>query len=91
MTLPRNAFTRPGYSFNGWSQSSSASKGSYAEGDAVKNLTSTQGTTVTLYAAWQPLPVTVRLHLNYAGAEDITRTGAVGSNYNYILTDAGTT
>lgn len=91
VTLPRNAFTRPGYSFNGWSQSSSASKGSYAEGDAVKNLTSTQGTTVTLYAAWQPLPVTVRLHLNYAGAEDITRTGAVGSNYNYILTDAGTT
>lgn len=52
VTLPRNAFTRPGYSFNGWSQSSSASKGSYAEGDAVKNLTSTQGTTVTLYAAW---------------------------------------
>ena len=91
VTLPRNAFTRPGYSFNGWSQSSSASKGSYAEGDAVKNLTSTQGTNVTLYAAWQPLPVTVRLHLNYAGAEDITRTGAVGSNYNYILTDAGTT
>lgn len=91
VTLPRNAFTRPGYSFNGWSQSSSASKGSYAEGDAVKNLTSTQGTTVTLYAAWQPLPVTVRLHLKYAGAEDITRTGAVGSNYNYILTDAGTT
>ena len=31
------------------------------------------------------------MHLNYAGAEDITRTGAVGSNYNYILTDAGTT
>lgn len=91
VTLPRNAFTRPGYSFNGWSQSSSASKGSYAEGDAVKNLTSTQGTTVTLYAAWQPLPVTVRLHLNYAGAEDVTRTGAVGSNYNYTLTDAGTT
>lgn len=91
VTLPRNAFTRPGYSFNGWSQSSSASKGSYAEGDAVKSLTSTQGTNVTLYAAWQPLPVTVRLHLNYAGAEDITRTGAVGSNYNYILTDAGTT
>ena len=42
VTLPRNAFTRPGYSFNGWSQSSSASKGSYAEGDAVKNLTSTK-------------------------------------------------
>lgn len=86
----REGYTFDGW-FNGWSQSSSASKGSYAEGDAVKNLTSTQGTTVTLYAAWQPLPVTVRLHLNYAGAEDITRTGAVGSNYNYILTDAGTT
>ena len=27
----------------------------------------------------------VTLHLNYDGAEDITRTGVVGSNYNYIL------
>lgn len=34
---------------------------------------------------WRGLPVKVTLHLNYDGAEDITRTGVVGSNYNYIL------
>jgi len=34
---------------------------------------------------WRGLPVKVTLHLNYDGAEDIVRTGVVGSNYNYIL------
>lgn len=48
-TLPSNSFTRSGYSFNGWSTSSSASSGSSA------------GTTVTLsrdttyYATWKTL------------------------------------
>ena len=31
----------------------------------------------------------VTLKLNYEGAEDITRTGIVGSNYNYIVTESG--
>ena len=85
VALPKNTFTRPGYGFNGWSTSSGISSGSYADEATVKNLTTKQGETVTLYAAWRGLPVKVTLHLNYDGAEDITRTGVVGSNYNYIL------
>ena len=84
-TLPKNTFTRPGYYFNGWSASSGASSGNYADGETVKNLADQQDKTVTLYAVWRGLPVKVTLHLNYDGAEDIVRTGVVGSNYNYIL------
>ena len=92
VTLPENTvFTRAGYTFNGWSTSSSSSSGSYAAGASVKNLSSKQGTTVTLYAAWKPLPVNVTLKLNYEGAEDVTRTGVVGSNYNYIQLEDGST
>ena len=90
VTLPKNTFTRPGYYFNGWSTSSGASSGSYADEKPVKNLTTKQGETVTLYAAWYGLPVNVTLHPNYDGAENGTRTCIVGSNYNYILKEGGT-
>ncbi len=86
VTLPRSTFTRPGYTFSSWSASTI---GSYADGAAVKNLTAKQGDTVTMTAKWSGLPVNVTLHLNYEGAADITRTGIVGSNYNYILTETG--
>ncbi len=91
VTLPKNTFTRPGYYFNGWSTSSGASSGSYADEKPVKNLTTKQGETVTLYAAWYGLPVNVTLHPNYDGAENGTRTCVVGSNYNYILKEGGGT
>ena len=91
VTLPKNIFTRPGYYFNGWSTSSGASSGSYADEKPVKNLTTKQGETVTLYAAWYGLPVNVTLHPNYDGAENGTRTCVVGSNYNYILKEGGGT
>ena len=91
VTLPKNTFTRPGYYFNGWSTSSGASSGSYADEATVKNLTTKQGETVTLYAAWYGLPVNVTLHPNYDGAENGTRTCIVGSNYNYILKEGGGT
>lgn len=89
VTLPKNAFTRPGYSFSGWGTYSGTSYGTYQDEQAVRNLASEQGKTVTLYAAWRGLPVDVTLKLNYEGAEDITRTGIVGSNYNYIVTESG--
>ena len=91
VTLPKNTFTRPGYYFNGWSASSGASSGSYADEKPVKNLTTKQGETVTLYAAWYGMPVNVTLHPNYDGAENGTRTCIVGSNYNYILKEGGGT
>ena len=91
VTLPKNTFTRPGYYFNGWSASPGASSGSYADEKPVKNLTTKQGETVTLYAAWYGLPVNVTLHPNYDGAENGTRTCIVGSNYNYVLKENGGT
>lgn len=50
--LRSNAFTRVGYSFAGWSTSSTATSATYSNGQSVNNLTSTNGGTVTLYAIW---------------------------------------
>ncbi len=57
--LTSNAFTRDGYTFLGWSTSSTATNATYTNGQSVKNLTSTNGGTVNLYAVWQKNPVTV--------------------------------
>lgn len=57
--LTANSFTRNGYTFLGWSTSSTATTATYTEKQSVKNLTSTNGATVTLYAVWQKNPATV--------------------------------
>lgn len=80
VTLPACAFTRTGYDFNGWSDSKGSSSGSMT----AKNLTSTQGATVTLYATWKGQDVPVTIDYNYEGSTPTQRTCVVGENYNYI-------
>ena len=45
-------WTKEGYRFIGWSTSRSATTATYTNGQSVKNLTSTNGGTVNLYAVW---------------------------------------
>ncbi len=77
---PECTFTRTGYDFNGWSDSKGSSSGSMT----AKNLTSTQGATVTLYATWKGQDVPVTIDYNYEGSTPTQRTCVVGENYNYI-------
>ena len=58
-TMPENTYSRTGYHFIGWSTEAHKAKGScpgvdydYAAGGTARNLTSTQGATVTLYPKW---------------------------------------
>ena len=50
--LTANAFTRTGYSFQGWAPSASGSK-VYNDKQSVSNLTETAGAVVNLYAVWK--------------------------------------
>ena len=50
--LNKNQFSRSGYVFWGWSTNANASSPTYGNTEAVLNLTSTAGGTVTLYAIW---------------------------------------
>lgn len=51
--LTSNGFSRTGYTFLGWSTSSTATSATYTNGQSVKNLSSTNGATVKLYAVWK--------------------------------------
>ena len=50
--LTANAFTRTGYTFAGWNTNANGTGTSYTNKASVKNLSSTNGATVTLYAQW---------------------------------------
>ncbi len=52
--LSANAFVRKGYEFLGWATSASGDV-EYTDQQSVKNLTSTSGGTINLYAKWKPL------------------------------------
>ncbi|WP_251213366.1 InlB B-repeat-containing protein [Adlercreutzia murintestinalis] len=54
--LSANAFVRPGYTFLGWSTSSTGSV-NYTNQQKVKNLTKVKEQTVSLYAVWQKNPI----------------------------------
>lgn len=77
-TLPANAFERTNYVFKGWNTKKDGSGTFYKDKASIKNLTKTNGKTVTLYAQWEKI-----------GISDKTKTIYVGSSYTLKLT--GTT
>ena len=62
--LTANGFTKTGHSFNGWNTKSNGSGTSYKNKQSVKNLTSANGATITLYARWTPIKYTVKYDAN---------------------------
>ena len=51
--LPANAFTRSGYYFVGWNTMADGSGTGIADKAEIRNLTATNGETVSLYAQWK--------------------------------------
>lgn len=50
--LTANGFSKTGYTFKGWNTKADGTGAAYADRASVKNLTSTNNGTVTLYAQW---------------------------------------
>jgi len=51
--LTTNGFTKTGFTFLGWSTSSSATTPTFGDAQSMLNLTSTNGEMITFYAVWQ--------------------------------------
>lgn len=94
--LNANGFTRTGYNFAGWSTSSAATATQYADKASVKNLTSTNGATVNLYARWKPIEYRVNYNANggtgttansshtYDTAKALTENGFTRTGYTFL-------
>lgn len=63
-TLSANTFTRSGYTFGGWNTKADGTGTAYTNTASVKDLTSQNGATVTLYAQWVARPYTIKFYAN---------------------------
>ncbi len=95
--LTANGFTKTGYVFNGWNTKTDGSGTSYANQQSVKNLTSANGGTVTLYAQWKPITYTIKfdgnkatsgstasMSMTYNVAKNLTDNGFVRESYKFV-------
>ncbi len=62
--LPANTFKKKGYTFTGWNTKKDGSGKTYKNKESIKNLTSKDKATVTLYAQWQKTKYTITYKLN---------------------------
>ena len=94
--LTANAFAKTGYTFNGWNTKADGSGTSYANKASVKNLTSANGGTVTLYAQWKENTYTVafngngstsgsmsNLSMTYGTAKNLTANAFAKTGYTF--------
>ena len=64
ITLTDNAFTRNGYTYEGWNTKADGTGTAYTNKQSVKNLTATNGGTAVLYAQWKPITYTITYNLD---------------------------
>ena len=94
--LTANGFKKTGYIFDGWNTNSSGTGTNYTDKQSVKNLTSTNGGTVTLYAKWKPITYTIKfdgngatggstasMSMTYDVAKNLTANGFTKSGYHF--------
>lgn len=83
--LTANAFTRTGYTFQGWATSANGAK-VYNDKQSVSNLTETSGTVVNLYAVWKSaLYMVVDLSSGGVNYRDSVPSGGWGDSYRKTL------
>ena len=86
--LTANGFKRTGYTFTEWNTKADGSGTGYANSAQVKNLTTVDGGTVTLYAQWAPNKLTVNYRANGATYDSLAGAEVVNqllrtTTYNY--------
>ena len=82
ITISNNAFVKSGYEFTGWNTKADGSGTSYSAAQSVKNLTTANAATVTLYAQWKAKNYTIHFDGNGATAgsmKDLAATVGIGT------------
>ena len=81
--IKTNVFKRTGYVFSGWNTKANGTGTKYSENQAVKNLFSTEGSVLELYAQWKPITYKVQYYLDGALQSSLTQTCTYDVSYNY--------
>jgi len=94
--LTANAFSRTGYTYQGWATTAAGAK-AYSNQQTVSNLTATANGTVNLYAVWTANPYTVTFDANggegaamaaqnfaYGTAQKLSNVGYTKTGYTFV-------
>ncbi len=94
--LTSNAFSRTGYTFQGWSTTSGGTA-TYTNGQSVSNLTATANGTVNLYAVWQANSYSIKfngngntggtmsnLSMTYDASKNLTANAFTRTGYEFL-------
>ena len=81
-TLTNNGCSRTGYDFGGWSYNGNT----YGNQVSVKNLTATNGATVTLKAIWELKPFTISYKLGDVQMAALGSSAPTSARYNQTVT-----
>ena len=73
---PETGITKEGYTFIGWSKTPPYTQRDYRNGQPVSNLLTEQGSSMFLYAVWQPNTYKVRYDINTPAGTYYAVTGA---------------
>ena len=82
--LTANGFSKTGYTFTGWNTKSDGSGTAYKDKQSVKNLTSVNGGTVTLYAQWRVNKLYIQYNVN-GGSFSSTNVNLTVDSQGYVL------
>ena len=95
--LNANGYTRAGYIFQGWAANADGSGAQYTDKQSVKDLTTVNGATVTLYAQWMPVVYTIKfdgngntsgstssMFMNYDEVKNLTANGFTKTGYHFV-------
>ncbi len=95
--LNANGYLKTGYNFVGWNTQKDGSGVQYANKQEVKNLTSTNGAVITLYAQWSPIDYTIKfdgngatggstasMAMTYDETKNLTANGFIRASYKFI-------
>lgn len=89
--LTANAFTREGYTWTGWNTKAGGNGTGYTDKQAVRNLTSENNGSVTLYAQWTPIAYRIQFDKNLTDATGETASMGMTFDVAKNLTENGFT
>ena len=89
--LTANEFAREGYTWAGWNTKAGGNGTGYTDKQAVRNLTSENNGSVTLYAQWTPIAYRIQFDKNLADATGETASMGMTFDVAKNLTENGFT
>ena len=77
-----NTFTKTGYTFVSWNTNANGTGTSYTDAQSIKNLTTTNNSTITLYAQWTPINYNVAFNNNTGSGTMVNQQMTYNKEYN---------